>query len=136
MTTSSLLRVGTLSLALAIPFGATSVLAANSEATGPATAARGTAMQVPIQEVSNPKGRLAGASVQDKNGVSIGTVHEVIVDSDGKPTALRVDVGGFLGVGTKMVEIKATELKYEQDRNVLTTTLRKPQIEALPTIKS
>jgi len=34
------------------------------------------------------------------------------------------------------VEIKATELKYEQNRNVLTTTLRKPQIEALPTIKS
>ena len=135
MNTSSMLRVATLSLALTIPLSASGALAANTDATGPATAARGTAMQVPIREVSNPKGRLAGASVQDKNGVSIGTVRDVIVDTEGKPTALRVDVGGFLGVGTKLVEIPATELKYEQDRNVLTTTLRKPQIEALPEIK-
>jgi hypothetical protein len=93
-------------------------------------------MQVPITEVSNPKGRLAGASVQDKNGVSIGSVRKVIVDRDGKPIAVRVDVGGFLGIGTKLVEINASELRYEQDRNVVTTTLRKPEIKALPTIKS
>lgn len=136
MNTSSILRVATLSFALTIPLCASNALAASTDATGPATAARGTAMQVPIREVSNPKGRLAGASVQDKNGVSIGTVRDVIVDTEGKPTALRVDVGGFLGVGTKLVEIKATELKYEQDRNVLTTTLRKPEIEALPAIKN
>ena len=135
MNASTILRVATLSLALIIPLGASGALAASTDATGPATAARGTAMQVPIREVSNPKGRLTGASVQDKNGVSIGTVRDVIVDTEGKPTALRVDVGGFLGVGTKLVEIKATELKYEQDRNVLTTTFRKPEIEALPAIK-
>jgi hypothetical protein len=33
------------------------------------------------------------------------------------------------------VEIKASQLKYEQDRNVLTITLRKPAIEALPAVK-
>jgi hypothetical protein len=49
---------------------------------------------------------------------------------------VRVDVGGFLGIGTKLVEINASELRYEQDRNVVTTTLRKPEIKALPTIKS
>jgi len=131
----TILGVTAISIALAAPFYADSVLAANTDATGPATAARGTAMQVPIKEVSNPKGRLAGARVQDKNGVSIGSVRKVIVDRDGMPTAVRVDVGGFLGVGTKLVEINASKLRYEQDRNVVTTTLRKPEIEALPTIK-
>jgi len=87
--------------------------------TGAETAQRGTAMQVSLDKVSNPEGRLAHASVQDKNGTSVGTV----------------DVGGFLGMGTKMVAIKASDLRYEQDRNVLTTTLNKPQIEALPEIK-
>jgi hypothetical protein len=135
MYISSLLRITAVSLALAIPFGANSVMAANTAATGEATAARGTAMQVPIKEVSNPKGRLANANVQDKNGTSIGTVHKVIVDDAGKPTAVQVDVGGFLGIGTKLVEIKASDLKYEQDRNVLTTTLRKPAIESLPAVK-
>lgn len=136
MNRSSILGVAAVSLALTVPLWSNDALAASTDATGPATAARGTAMQVPIQEVSNPKGRLAGASVQDKNGVSIGSVRDVIVDSRGKPAAVHVDVGGFLGVGTKLVEIKASELKYEQDRNVVTTTLRKPEIEALPTIKS
>jgi hypothetical protein len=135
MYVSSLIRITTISLALALPLGS-GAMAASSQATGQATAARGTAMQVPLKEVSNPKGRLSKADVQDKNGVNVGTVKKVIVDAQGNPIAVRVDVGGFLGIGTKLVEIKASELKYEQDRNVLTTTLRKPAIEALPAIKS
>jgi len=103
--------------------------------TGQETAQRGTAMQVSLDKVSNPEGRLANASVQDKNGVKVGTVRKVFVDANRNPTALQVDVGGFLGMGTKVVAIKAADLRYEQDRNMLTTTLRKPQIEALPEIK-
>jgi hypothetical protein len=118
-----------------LPLCAVGPAAAQGEATGAATAARGTAIQVPLSKVSNPVGRLANASVQDKNGASVGSVRKVVTAADGNPTAVRVDVGGFLGVGTKLVEIKATDLRYEQDRNVLTTTLRKPQIEALPEIK-
>src|SRR6185312_14048649 len=136
MYVSSLLRVTAVSLALAIPLSPYGVIAADTAATGHATAMRGTAMQVPISEVSNPAGRLANASIQDKNGTSIGTVKKVIVDSDGKVAAVQVDVGGFLGIGSKLVEIKATDLKYEQDRNMLTTTLRKPAIESLPAIKT
>jgi len=92
-------------------------------------------MQVSLDKVSNPEGRLAHASVQDKNGINVGTVRKVFVDANRNPTALQVDVGGFLGMGTKVVAIKAADLRYEQDRNVLTTTLRKPEIEALPEIK-
>ena len=103
--------------------------------TGQETAQRGTAMQVSLDKVSNPEGRLANASVQDKNGVKVGTVRKVLVDAGRNPTALQVDVGGFLGMGAKVVAIRAGDLRYEQDRNVLTTTLRKPQIEALPEIK-
>ena len=134
MYVSSLIRVTTISLALALPLSP-GVAATMSQATGQATAARGTAMQVPLQDVSNPKGRLANANVQDKNGASVGTVHDIILGADGKPAIIRVKVGGFLGLGTKLVEIKASQLKYEQDRNVLTTTLRKPAIEALPAVK-
>jgi len=57
------------------------------------------------------------------------------IDANGR-VAAQVDVGGFLGIGSKLVEIKATDLKYEQDRNMLTTSLRKPAIESLPAIKT
>jgi hypothetical protein len=103
--------------------------------TGQETAQRGTAMQVTLDKVSNPEGRLANASVQDKNGAKVGTVRKVFVDASRNPTALQVDAGGFLGIGSKLVSIRAADLRYEQDRNMMTTTLRKPQIEALPEIK-
>jgi len=120
---------------LAVPIAATSPVLAQ-KATGAATAERGTAMQVPLSKVSNPVGRLADSSVQDKNGDSVGSVRKVLANSAGKVTGVEVDVGGFLGVETKVVEIKARDLRYEQDRNVLTTTLRKSQIKALPEIKT
>jgi hypothetical protein len=136
MNFSANIRALTVAAIIASPLYAIETASAQGQASGSATAARGTAMQVPLSKVSNPKGRLATASVQDKNGDSVGSVREVMVDGTGQPTALRVDVGGFLGVGTKLVEIRASDLVYEQERNVLTTSLRKPQIEALPEIKA
>jgi len=136
MRMSSQIRIATIAAVLSLPLCSVGYAASPSGATGAATAARGTAMQVTLDKVSNPKGRLADAKVQDKNGASVGTVRDVIVDANGAPTAVRVDVGGFLGVGTKLVEIKAADLRYEQASNMLTTTLRKPQIEALPEIKA
>jgi hypothetical protein len=136
MQSSSYLRAATIVAAFALPLSSIGYAIAQGEATGAATAAPGTAIQVPLSQVSNPKGRLANASVQDKDGNSVGAVRDVITDNNGNPTGVKVDVGGFLGVGTKVVLIGATHLRYEQDRNVLTTTLRKAQIEALPEIKT
>ena len=135
MTVKSLLCTTALSIAIVGSSGP--VLAAPAMApSGEETAARGTAFQVPLDRVTNPKGRLAKATVEDKIGNSVGAVHDVVVDHDGRPTAVRVNVGGFLGMGTKLIELRATELKYEQDRNVLITKLRKPQIEAMPAINA
>jgi len=135
MTIRTLLCSTAMSIALA--GSAAPVLAADAMApTGEQTAARGTAFQVSLDRVTNPKGRLASATVEDKNGNSVGAVHDIVVDRDGRPTAVRVNVGGFLGMGTKMIELRATDLKYEQDRNVLITKLRKPQIDALPAINT
>lgn len=50
------------------------------------------------------------------------------IDADGR-VAVQVD-------GSQLAEIKATDLKYEQGRNMLTTSLRKPAIESLPALKT
>jgi hypothetical protein len=92
---------------------------------------QGTATQVPLTQVSDLN-TLNSASVQDKDGNSVGSVRKVITSSGGKPSAVQVDAGGFLGVGTKIVAIKASHLKYERDRNVLITNLTKDEIKALP----
>jgi hypothetical protein len=59
-----------------------------------------------------------------------------MLDKKGKPTSLKVDVGGFLGVGDKDVAMKASAFKFDPDRKVLITSMTKDQIKKLPELKS
>src|SRR5205823_1855223 len=61
MRSSSILRSAVIVAMFALPFGSTGLAVAQDQATGAATAARGTAIQVPLSKVSNPVGRLANA---------------------------------------------------------------------------
>jgi len=48
---------------------------------------------------------ILGAKVQDPAGEAMGLVVDVIVDRHGRPDALVIDFGGFLGVGTRKIAI-------------------------------
>jgi hypothetical protein len=86
--------------------------------------------------VDNPKDTLTKAKVEDTKGDSVGTVDDVMMDKKGKPTSLKVDVGSFLGVGGKDVNMKASAFKFDPDRKVLITSMTKNQIKKLPEVKS
>ena len=86
--------------------------------------------------VENPKDTLTKAKVEDNKGDSVGTVDDVMMDKKGHPSSLRVDVGGFLGVGDKDVNMKASAFKFDPDRKVLITSMTKDQIKKLPGVKS
>lgn len=105
--------------------------------TGQSTMSKGSnsSAEVSLSQVSNPQETLAKASVQDSQGNSIGPVQTVVVGSNGKPTAVKVDVGSFLGTASKVVAIKASKLKFQQDNNILVTTMTKDQIKSLPQAK-
>jgi rRNA processing protein Gar1 len=44
-----------------------------------------------------------GANVYDRANNKIGTIEDVLIDKQGKVTALIIGVGGFLGIGDKDV---------------------------------
>jgi sporulation protein YlmC with PRC-barrel domain len=50
-------------------------------------------------------GNLWDKSVYNAAGKSIGELKDVLIDKDGKVTALVVGVGGFLGLGEKNVAV-------------------------------
>ena len=89
-----------------------------------------------LSAVADPKDTLTKAKVVDAKGNEIGSVDDVMFDKKGKPASLRVDVGGFLGVGDKDVAMKASALKFDPDRKVLVTSMTKDQIKKLPASKS
>src|SRR6267142_1715874 len=118
-----------------LAFAATGTFAAGTSDTH-ATDAKTATHTISLSAVSDPKDSLTKAKVVDASGNSVGSVDDVMFDKKGKPASLKVDVGGFLGVGDKDVAMKASAFKFDPDRKVLVTTMTKDQIKKLPAIKS
>ena len=55
---------------------------------------------------------LVGATVYDDQGNSIGTVNDLLVSSDGSTQNVVLSVGGFLGIGSKLVQVPFNTIKF------------------------
>jgi hypothetical protein len=60
-------------------------------------------------------GTILGRSVTDSAGDDVGLLVDLVVDKDGKPVAGVIDVGGFLGVGTRRVAVAWKLLHFIHD---------------------
>ena len=86
----------------------------------------------------NAKGDMAasaliGTKVRNANKESIGKINDIYLDKDAKVTDVVISVGGFLGVGSKDVAVKWSDITIGQEDNsvVLTTSLTKEALMAL-----
>lgn len=77
---------------------------------------------------------LLGTKVRNANKESIGKIDDIYVDKDAKITVVVISVGGFLGVGSKDVAVKWSDLTFGQEDTsvVLTTSLSRDALLALP----
>jgi hypothetical protein len=82
-----------------------------------------------VQPFNKQAEDLEGTDIVTQGGDEIGEVKHVLVDAGGQPVAVAAEVGGFLGVGQKMVVIGLDRLQPKDDD--LTTTLSKEQLEGL-----
>src|SRR5260221_9088197 len=86
----------------------------------------------------NAKGDMAssalrGTKVRNASKETIGKIDDIYLDKDGKVTDVVISVGGFLGVGSKEVAVKWSDITFGQDDTsvVLTTSLSKDALMAL-----
>jgi len=86
---------------------------------------------VSLSAIRNPAQALATAEIKNRQGEAVGTVSSVDVGPDGIARAVSVDVGGFLGMGTHRVAIRARSLSYLKSRDLLVTSLSRKDIEEL-----
>jgi hypothetical protein len=80
-----------------------------------------------VQKVSNPKQTLSSAKIKSLWGEVLGHVRSVDV-SGGTVKSVDADVG------KGVVRIDASRLKYVKSRNVLVTTMSKPDVAKLPRV--
>ncbi len=107
--------------ALAIPLAlaAGPVFAQQAATTAPATAAPANTAVVKQGRLEMTHGgwrasKIVGASVYNDQHNSIGDIDDLIIDQSGKVTEAVVSVGGFLGIGTKLVGVPFDQLRFEK----------------------
>ncbi|WP_099864366.1 PRC-barrel domain-containing protein [Pararhizobium haloflavum] len=74
--------------------------------------------------------QLEDMNVMTADGETIGEIEEVLGTADGQPTALALEVGGFLGIGDKDVIVMLDQVTMVDGSISLDMT--KEEIEALP----
>jgi PRC-barrel domain len=82
-----------------------------------AAALLATAPAVPAAFAQAQEGRrssqIIGSTVYNDSDERIGTVDDLIVGQDGRLSEAVLSVGGFLGIGTKLVAVPYGELRFE-----------------------
>lgn len=89
-------------------------------------------MQGETQEMTGQQeqAQYMGWPVFSSDGEKVGEVVEVMPESDGQGKKLRVESGGFLGIGSKTVEI--TSDQYEAGQNRIELSMTAEQAQDLP----
>lgn len=80
--------------------------------------------------------RLTGANAYTPEGEDIATVEELLLDADGKATHVVMDVGGFLGIGSRKVAIEIDQVEImwnDADNDVrIQVPMTEDELNALP----
>ncbi len=78
--------------------------------------------------------KVIGSTVVNEAGDSVGKVDEIIVGPDGKAPFVVLSVGGFLGVGDKLVVLPYEQMKTDGKKIVLPGAT-KDSLKSLPEFK-
>jgi len=83
---------------------------------------------------------LKGTDVKTPSGEKLGDLKEVAIDSNGRVSFVAVSVGGFLGVGDRLVAVPWDALNFSAggdkgDKQLITLASTKKQLEGAPQFK-
>ena len=73
---------------------------------------------------------LVGKKLYDKNGAEVETIEAVRMSAGGKIAAVDIDVGGFLGIGSRRVPVPIDDLSLNGNR--IQSSMTADQIRTLP----
>lgn len=122
-------------------FAAATVLAAPALMIAPQVMAQGKPQTVQLMKVDVLKistgyraSKVIGSPVVNEAGDTVGKVDEIIVGPDGKAPFVVLSVGGFLGIGDKLIALPYEQMKTDGKKIVLPGAT-KDSLKALPEFK-
>ncbi|HEX6979160.1 MAG TPA: PRC-barrel domain-containing protein [Alphaproteobacteria bacterium] len=79
---------------------------------------------------------LIGMRVSNPQNENIGKVSDLVIENDGRVSAVLVSVGGFLGIGDKHVAVPWDQVKVAADGKSAMISMNKGQLEQAPAFKT
>jgi sporulation protein YlmC with PRC-barrel domain len=79
--------------------------------------------------------KIVGATVVNSSDESIGKIDDLVVNPDDKVTYAIVSVGGFLGVGSKLVAVPFDSLRTVKEERLMLPGATKDALKNLPEFK-
>ncbi len=67
---------------------------------------------------------LMGTNVDDMSGERIGSISDIVLTDDGTVENVIINVGGFLGIGSKSVAVGFDEIELVREEGAMSTSLR------------
>lgn len=106
-------------------------------ASEPAAAPPPSEAVIPAQRANEVRAEtLIGATVFSPEGDKVGTVKDILFDTDGKATGLVLSVGGIMGLGAKSVGLTWDEVDVQPEPKLLQVKYTEDQLEAAPSFKT
>ncbi len=84
---------------------------------------------------------LKGTNVETPTGEKLGDIKDIVIDTNGRVSFLTLSVGGFLGMGDKIIAVPWDSLKFslggdKGDKKMISLASTKKQLEEAPQCKS
>lgn len=79
--------------------------------------------------------KVVGATVRNSERESIGSIDDLIITRDERVPVAVISVGGFLGIGAKLVAVPFERLQIDAEGNVVLPNATRDSLRALPEFK-
>jgi putative membrane protein len=118
----------------------TAPAAGTSSQTGTEASSSGTSATEEAARPANPFGEmtandLIGQKVVNKNGDKVGKIDDIVLNSSDQAVLAVISVGGFLGIGDKLVAVPFDQLQPGEDKAILLSSATEEQLKAMPEYK-
>jgi len=121
---------------LAQPTGQTPLDAGRNQGRQGVAAGHRAGMFIPTEHPSQVRAKkLLGMKVVNMAGEDIGSVGDVVFDKDGKVSALVIEAGGLMGIGSKTIGVAWRDVGSVLTSNVVRISLTKDEIDRAPPFK-
>ena len=108
------------------------VFAAQANAQGTPQSVEITKVDIHTVAAGYRASKVIGSSVLNDAGETIGKIDDLLVSRDGKDPYVVLSVGGFLGMGDRLVVIRYDNLKFAADNKIVLPGGSKDGLKMLP----